>query len=143
MTDFATDYLLFVFLSALGVLLSVTAYGRLNGLLLLGRRLSVMVGGTLSVSSFVWFFTSEPRNLPDTGAGLDGNEQTLLFVAGAGSALLLILVLSSIRNRSMVGSREKQGLDALRNGNYMHLLLKEVRVRWGHLLRRMNEPSSG
>ena len=143
MTDFALDYLLFVFLSALGVLLSVTAYGRLNGLLLLGRRLSVLAGGSLSVGAFVWFFTSEPRNLPDTGSGLDGNEQALLFVAGAGSALLLVLVLSSLRNRSMVGNGEKQGLEALRDGNYMHLLLKELRVLWSHLSGRMKEPSSG
>ena len=143
MTSFALDYLIFVFLSALGVLLMVTGYGRLNGLMLVGRRLSMLAGVLLVAGTFTWFFISKPRNLPDTGAGLDGNEQALLFVTGAGAALVLILALSSLRNWSMTGEPDQQGIEALRNASYLRLLFKEVRGRWDHWYGQTKERSSG
>ena len=143
MTDFALDYLIFVFLSALGVLLMVTGYGRLNGLLLVGRRLSMLAGVLLVAGAFAWFFISKPRNLPDTGAGLDGNEQALLFVTGAGAALVLFLALSSLRNWSMVGDPGQQGIEALRNASYLRLLFKGLRSRWDHWYGQMKEHFSG
>ena len=143
MTSFALDYLIFVFSSALGVLLMVTAYSRLNGLLLVGRRLSMLAGVLLMAGAFAWFFISKPRNLPDTGAGLDGNEQALLFVTGAGAALVLVLVLSSLRNWSMVGNPDQQGLETLRDASYLRLLFKELRGRWNHWYRQTKERSSG
>ena len=143
MTEFALDYLLFVFLSALGVLLVITAYSRLNGLLFASRRLSFLGGGVLVVGAFFWFFISKPRNVPDTSAGLDGNEQALLFVIGAGAALVLVLVLSSLRNWSMVGNSERQGMDALRDASYLRLLFGGLRGRWSSWYTWMKERSSG
>ena len=143
MIDFALDYLLFVFLSALGALLLVTAYNRLNGLLLVDRRLSMLAGVLLVAGAFIWFFTSEPRNAPDTGAGLDGNEQAILFVAGAGAALVLVLVLSSLRNWSMVGSRDERGIEALRSAGYLRLLFRGLRAHWNSWYGRMRQRSSG
>ena len=143
MADFALDYLGFVFLSAVGVLLVVAAYNRLDGLLFVGRRLSLLAGGLLIVGAFAWFFTSKARNVPDTGAGLDGNEQALLFIAGAGAALVLVLLLSSLRNWSMVGNPEKRGLEALRHSSYLRILFRELWSRWNSLYRRMRERSSG
>ncbi len=143
MNQFTFDYLLFVFLASLGTLLLVTAYNRLNGLLLVGRRLSFTAGGLLVVVSFIWFFSSAPRNIPDTGAGLDGNEQAILFSLGAGAALVLILLLSSLRNLSMDGDPESRGIEALRHGTYLHLLLRGLRSRWISLFGRMKKHSSG
>jgi hypothetical protein len=143
MTEFALDYLAFVFLSALGVLLVVTAYNRLNGLLMLGRRLSVLLGAALTTGAFNWFFVSKPRNLPDTGMGLDGNEQALLFAFGALAALTMLLILSSLRNWSMRANAAGDGLEALRSSSYLRLLFKGIKNRWNYWYNRMKEHSSG
>ena len=130
MTGFALDYFILVFLSALGVLLLVTAHYRLTGLLLLGRTLSIAAGGLLAAGAFIWFFVSEPRNVPDTGAGLDGNQQAVLFSMGAFAALLVVLALSSLRNRSMRGQSEEVGIHALREETYLRLIARKLRRRW-------------
>lgn len=143
MTDFAWDYLLFVSFSALGVLLTVTAYSRLNGVLLFGRRLSMLIGALLILGAFAWFFLSAPRNQPDTGVGLNGNEQALLFSAGAGAALVLVLALSSLRNWSMVGSSHHLGMEALRHSSYLRTLLRGLRLHWAHYYRRTKGRFSG
>lgn len=143
MTNFALDYLAFVFLSAVGVLLVVTAHSRLHGLLLVGRRLSVLLGAALTVGAFDWFFTSKPRNLPDTGMGLNGNEQALLFAVGAAAALALLLILSSVRNWSMGADAAGDGVEALRSSSYLRLLFKGTKDRWNHWYGRMKQHSSG
>ena len=143
MPSFALDYFILVFLSALGVLLCVTAYSRLSGLMLVGRRLSFLTGGSLVVGAFIWFFASKPRNIPDTKAGLDGNEQALLFVAGAGVALLLLLVISSLRNWSMAEETDAQGIEALRDASYLRVLFRGLLGRWKSRHEQMKACSSG
>ena len=143
MTDFALDYLTFVFLSALGVLLITTAYSRLHGLLLVGRRLSVILGAVLTATAFAWFFTSKPRNIPDIGGGLNGNEQTALFALGSGAAVLLVLTLSSLRNWSMGANSQSLGIEALRSASYFRLLFKELKEHWSRWHGQTKEPSSG
>ena len=143
MPDFALDYLAFVFLSALGVLLVATAYSGLNGLLIFGRRLSILLGAALTTGAFNWFFTSKPRNLPDTGVGLDGNEQALLFTIGAGAALAMLLILSSLRNWSMGATAAGDGVEALRTSSYLGLLCKGIKDRWNYWYNRMKAHSSG
>lgn len=130
MTGFAFDYFILVFLSALGVLLLITAYQRLTGLLLMGRKSSIAAGGLLVVVAFVWFFATAPRNVPDTGAGLDGNQQAVLFSIGSLAALAVVLALSSLRNRSMKGQSEAQGIDALREESYLRLIARKLRRPW-------------
>lgn len=137
MTDFALDYLAFVFLSALGILLVVTAHSRLHGLLLVGRRLSLFLGTALTVGAFIWFFVSKPRNLPDTGGGLNGNHQTILFAVGAMAALALVLILSSVRNWSMGANAAGDGVEALRSSSYLRLLFKGIKDHWDHWYGRM------
>ena len=143
MPDFALDYLAFVFLSALGVLMVATAYSRLSGLLILGRRLSILLGAALTIGAFNWFFTSKPRNLPDTGVGLDGNEQAILFTLGAGAALAMLLILSSLRNWSMGANAAGDGVEALRTSSYLGLLFKGIKDRWNYWYNRIKEHSSG
>ncbi|MCH7705817.1 MAG: hypothetical protein IIB33_02075 [Chloroflexi bacterium] len=133
MSDFALDYLAFVFASAVGVIMAATTRAGLDGLLITGRRLSYLVALALIGGSTWWFFASEPRNVPDTGLGLDGNEQAVLFVLGAGAALVLMLIVSSLRNWSMEAeASEEYGLDALRNGGYLRTLYRSLRRRRGH-----------
>lgn len=133
MSDFALDYLAFVFASAVGVIMAATARAGLDGLLIAGRRLSYLVALALIGGSTWWFFASEPRNVPDTGRGLDGNEQAILFLLGSGAALALMLIVSSLRNWSMEPeASEEYGLDALRSGNYLRTLYRSLRRRRGH-----------
>lgn len=133
MSDFALDYLAFVFTSAAGVIMAATARSGLDGLLITGRRLSYLVSLTLIAGSTWWFFASQPRNVPDTGPGLDGNEQAVLFVLGAGAAMALILIVSSLRNWFMEAEApEESGLDALRSGGYLRTLYRNLRRRRGH-----------
>lgn len=130
MSNFALDYLAFVFTSGVGVIMAATARSGLDGLLITGRRLSYLVSLTLIAGSAWWFFASQPRNVPDTGPGLNGNEQAVLFVLGAGAAMALILIVSSLRNWSMeTEAPEESGLDALRSGGYLRTLYRNLRQR--------------
>ena len=143
MPEFALDYFVVVFLSVLGVLLFVTAYYRFCGLMLFSRLTSVALGALLISGALTWFFASEYRNVPDTAAGLDGNEQTLLFAVGAALAIIFLLLVSSLRNWSMKGKPETNGLDMLRHSNYWRLITKALRQRWDSWKERTNQHSSG
>ena len=143
MPEFVLDYFVFVFFSALGVLLFVTAYYRLYGLMLFSRLISLVLGALLISGAVTWFFASEYRNAPDTAAGLDGNEQALLFAGGATLAIIFLLLVSSLRNWSMESKPDANGLDMLRHGNYWRLITKALRQRWDSWKERTNQHSSG
>ena len=131
--NFALDYFVFVFIAALGVLQMVAAYSALRGLLFIRvRPLAFLAGLVTTALAFLWFFLSEPRNVPDTEGGLDGNQMAGLFAVAAGSALVLILVLSSISNRSMGGNGQRvvPGLDALRETTYLKALVSGLKDLW-------------
>jgi hypothetical protein len=94
--ELALGYLLFSFLSALGVLQWVAARYRLVGLAFLDyseRRVWGYALGTLLVAgSATWFFASQwPRILTP---GPAGSELALLFGSGAVCALVLTLALA-------------------------------------------------
>ena len=137
---FALDYFVFVFVAALGVLQAVAAYSDLRGLLLIrSRPLAFFLGLAAASLAFIWFFASEPRNLPDTQGGLDGNQSAGLFAVAAGSALLLTLLFPSVVNRSL-GTRGQPldpGLDALRETTFLKALsLRTLREQFKRLWTR-------
>ena len=130
---FALDYFVFVFIAALGVLQMVAAHSALRGLLFIRvRPLAFLTGLVTTALAFVWFFLSEPRNIPDTAGGLDGNQMGGLFAVASGSALVLTLLLSSISNRSLGRSVQQfnPGLDALRETTYLKALLSALKTLW-------------
>lgn len=130
---FLLDYLVFVFLVSLGVLQTAAAYSGLRGLLFVkARPLAFLLGLATAALAFSWFFLSEPRNISDTEGGLDGNQMSGFFAAGAGTAFLITLLLSSLSNRSMGGNgqRPRPGLDALRETTYLKALAGTLKVRW-------------
>ncbi|MBI4311873.1 MAG: hypothetical protein HY681_08830 [Chloroflexi bacterium] len=145
MYDFVWDYLLLSFLSSFGVLLYVTARSRLRGLYVMGRKLAQFLGMSLVIAAILWFFATEQRNIPDTLAGLDGNQQFALFSAGAASALVVLLLLSSLRNRTMEYRRSLHNLGALRYNSYVRMVATEVGSRWKSksLSKQTRRPSSG
>ena len=131
--SFTLDYLLFVFIAAFGTLQMAAAYGALRGLLFIRARLPAFCAGlVITVVAFLLFFLTEPRNVPDTEGGLDGNETAGLFTLGAGSALVLTLILSSISNRALGKGQQQHvsGLDALRETTYLNALASTLKDIW-------------
>ena len=126
MTDqFVLDYFLLVLLAASGLFQIVGAWKGLSGLLLLRHRCgSFLLGLALLAGSFTWFYLSEDRNVPDTGGGLNGNQQFAFFFAGLAAALAFTLVIASLVNRRLgiTDSAPEPGLDALKRSNYLRTL---------------------
>ena len=68
--------------------------------------------------------------MPDTGAGLTGNEHLGYFFAGGGCALAFTLLVTSIRNGRLGHglSDIPQGLDALARSNYLRALHSTFKI---------------
>ena len=127
--SFVLDYVILVFFASCGVFQMTAAYNGFQGLLFLStRRISFLLGLALMVAALAWFFLAEPRNVPDTGRGLDGNQQFGYFFAGLGAALAFTLLASSLRNRSLGAEIQEPppGVDALRQSNYLYALYQTL-----------------
>ena len=131
--SFEADYVLFIFLASLGVVQLAALKNGLRGLYFI-RHPAVNLAAALALvaGAVLWFFLSEPRNLPDTGDGLDGNQQAMFAVAAAVGAVLFTLVATSIINAGFgrrVDSRES-GLEALRKSGYFAALRRTLGRLW-------------
>ncbi len=127
---FALDYFVFILIATLGALQAVAAYKGLMGLLFIRVRSVAFLGGLIATAlAFLWFFISEPRNLPDTGGGLDGNQMGGIFALAAGSGVIFTFLVSSIINRAMSNgeSHPHHGLDAMRETTYIKALVSTVK----------------
>ena len=139
---FLFDYLLWIFLSARGVVQFVAARTALHGLVLLRTRprLTEVLSVILVVAAFTWYFASGERNIPDTGQGLDGVEQARWFAIAAGSAVVLIVVASSAVNhrwgaghgwRPEAERWPPPGFDWLRQTTLLHAVAALLRTSLG------------
>ena len=81
--------------------------------------------------AFTWFFLSEPRNVPDSALGLNGNEQFAYFFAGSGTGLAFTLILVSLRQWRFGAEHPDlpAGLDALRESTYFRAIYRLLRRR--------------
>lgn len=113
---FANDYALLVFFSTLGTMQIVASRNDLRGLMLFRGRgtLSTCLGLGVIAVAFIWFFTSEFRNIPDTGAGLEANTQTATFAIAGGAAVGFTFIFASIVNHgwAIANLRERATDDA-------------------------------
>ena len=100
MSDFEAAYALWVALGTLGVAQYAAVSNGLWGIVILRRwpGATKVCSTLIVIGAFAWFFISEDRNLPDTGAGLDGVEQARWFALAATASLLVQLGVSSIVN---------------------------------------------
>ncbi len=121
-----------VAVAAFGVIQIAASIGGLNGLLLLkSSAITRTLGLLLIVAAIFWYFSSEPRNINDYEGGLDGNRQAFNFLLGALTATALTVLLSSLRN-SKLGEGvaiANEGLDALREANYLRALKQNIKLR--------------
>ena len=130
---FTLDYFVFVLIAAFGVFQMVAAYSSLRGLLFIrSRPLCFGMGLTVTCLAFLWFFLSEPRNVSDTEGGLDGNQMAGLFAVASGAALVLTLLLSSLRNRALGRAEQPPdpGMDAMKETTYLRALLATLDRIW-------------
>ena len=99
-SEFAIDYIQWVFFSALGAFQFVAAKNGLNGVMLVRGfpRLTMIAALALVGIATAVFFASEPRNQPDAGLGLDANEQGRWFVIAAMAAIGATVALTSMIN---------------------------------------------
>ena len=126
--SFVPDYLLLVFFASCVVFQFAEVCNGLQGLLFFkGRRTALLFGLALWIAAFTWFFLSSPRNQPDTGLGLTGNQQFGFFFVGSGAGLAFTLLLSSLRNWNLGKGPYPIGLDALRQSNYLRALYRTLR----------------
>ena len=143
--SFILDYYLLVFVASCGVFQIAAALEGLRGMLIFKYRPgSFLVGLALVAASFTWFFLSEPRNVPDSAHGMNGNEQFAYLFAGLGSGLAFTLVVASLRNWTL-GSRAtvtSLGLDVLRESSYASALRRASEL-WWPLGRRTAKSNSG
>ena len=131
--SFEADYILFIFLASLGVVQLAALRSNLKGLYFIRiRLLNMALALALVAGSCLWFFFSEPRNLPDTGDGLDGNQQAMFSVAAAISAVLFTLATSSLLNLGIGKGDDKHesGLEALRRATYFSALRRTLGRLW-------------
>ena len=133
MSQMGLDFFLMNFVGALGVLQMAAAYSPLRGMLFFQHRtLSGVLGFLALVGAFLWFFISKPRNLPDTGGGLSGNEDTWIFCAACTLAILFTLISTSIINYRLAreSTSYPSGLDALRETTFYRAFTGAIKGLW-------------
>ena len=141
LNELGRDYLIFTFAASLGTLQVVAALNRLSGVMFFSNRaVSFIAGLAVALAAFIWFF-NEPRNLPDTSGGINGNQQAGLFALGAGIAVVVTLMSTSVINIRLRihGESQQTGFDALRNATFISALLPILRRLWGTLLPLFNK----
>ena len=130
MSEFATEYSIFVFIASLGAIQIGASVGELSGLLLVRSPLLARALGTVViVAAVVWFFASENRNINDYEGGLDANGQGLYFFYSALGAVIVTLVVSSLVNHRLTGGHAPRpdGFDALKHTMYIRALWRSLR----------------
>lgn len=144
LTSFGLDYFFLCLAASFGVLQFAAAYSRIYGLLVFNRAFSAFLGLAVMTLAFTWFFATEPRNIPDTGEGLDGNQQAILFSTAVATSLVITLFVSSLRHWSMIHEGSIQnGIDALRSTTYFKALMKGRHGFWKRFSQSTKKSSSG
>ena len=157
-SGFAIDYTVLVFFSTLGTMQIVASRNGLAGIMLLpGRpRLSTWLGSGVIAAAFIWFFSSEFRNVPDTAAGLEANTQAATFAIAGGAAVGVTFLLASIVNHRWAIANLLEpatdeappgGLDVFRETTFVVAVIRRLR-HWSAALRkqeqgRTQEPGRG
>ena len=142
-SEFANHYILWVFFSTLGAFQFVAAKNTLRGAMFLGRfpRLTMVLGLGLVLLATVVYFASESRNQPDSGLGLDANEQGRWFAISAAAAIGLSLGFASLVNLrwgvhhgwdDTTGDAPPTGIQWLQHTTFAQALVARLRFyrRW-------------
>ena len=134
--SFILDYYLLVVIASCGAFQVIGALHGFKGMMFFNHRFtSILLGLGALTGAFTWFFLSEPRNVPDSALGLNGNEQFAYFFAGSGTGLAFTLILASLVQWRFGAERPDlpTGLDARRESTYLlavyHAVHRSLRRR--------------
>lgn len=129
------QYLILVFGAACGVLQAVFAFRRIEGLRFFhNAAVSYLFSAVVSGGFFVWFYASDDRNkLPV----VEGVQQSVLFLLGAGAAVVFTTLVSSVVNSGMQAfapptdnpGAKDSGLESLKRMTYFQYLLGRAKVQ--------------
>ena len=142
MFTFATDYFILVFIASIGAIQVAASIGRLSGLLFFkSPAITRLLGASLVVAAFIWFFSTGERNINDYEGGLDANSQALFFFLGVLAGGTFTFLMSSLVNARMNGYQPSPegGLDALKQTSYLRALAYNLdywRRNWRTQIRR-------
>ena len=127
--SFILDYYLLVFIASSGVFQAIGGLHGFQGMTFSNNRpVSILIGLAALAGAFTWFFLSQPRNVPDSALGLNGNEQFAYFFAGSGTGLAITLIVASLRQLKF-GARQRElpeGLDALKETSFLSLMFRLI-----------------
>jgi len=131
LSTFFIDYLIFVFLFALGVIQIAASLSGLIGILFFHKPFFArLLGLIMIITAIGWFYLSGDRNLNDVYGGLDANDQSSLFALGVIAALFITLVISSVTNMVRLSNHtifsENEGLDSLKEYTYYVALSRNL-----------------
>lgn len=142
MFTFAIDYFLLVFVSGICTIQIACTFGGLAGLMFMRSVAATrLLGASIIVAAFIWFFSVAERDVNDYAGGLDSNEQGLLFLLAILAGVASTLLLSSIVNLHMRSqeARPWTGFGALTMSNYFSAVkanIKHWRKNWRTQTRR-------
>lgn len=136
--DYFWQYFPLVFFSSLGVLQIAAARADLRGLTFFKRPLLCYLFSAVAiVGAFVWFYATGDRNaeplvrIDDGVKVFFGETQSFAtFMAGAFSALVATILVSSVVNAKISNSTDRgvpRGLDALRQMTFFQAITRGLR----------------
>ena len=144
---FTQEYLLLVFISAIGIIQVAASYGQIKGLLIVQNiYISVIVGILLIVTPLLAFFWSGGRNIPDTNGGIPGALQFVLFLSGIALAISFTYTVTSISQSYRFSNTTPdtlKGLESLRNTTFAKALFKNLCMLWQQYRKSTKKHSSG
>ncbi|MDE2801844.1 MAG: hypothetical protein OXK21_03050 [Chloroflexota bacterium] len=131
MDDLSRDYVVWIFLAAVGVIQVASAHAGLTKLLFIrAKPWAMALGVVLIVAGFVWFFREGPRHFPDTAGGINGNEQGARVALTCLAAGAFTFALSSLlyRREDVDDATPADGFEALRRRTYAQALVASMRT---------------
>ena len=121
----AQQYFLLILICSLGIIQLAALYGNLEGLQFFkSKKTCFLIGIFLIFISFLLFFKTGGRHIPDTAGGVAGSQQFALFFIGSFSSIILTFVVTSLVNRKRhCKPLDTNGLSALRETTFLNVLL--------------------
>lgn len=124
------DYFLLIMWGFCGILQIAASYSGLYGLRLFSKPLKGYLAGIIiTISAFIWFFTSDNRTIEGHITGVQGTQQFELILAGVAASIFITALCVSIlhiRSKSKPANQER-GLEQIRNMTFLQILLRRLK----------------